>query len=149
MNVEFKNEQIDNKADNYEKSLLWTASREVPGTIYEAEVDLTHPLFFGYENNHIPVYKDNGIIQNIKEQNSLNYPARYTTSPLLSGYSPKGFDKSIAGTPICSVFQLRQGRVIASYNNPVFRGYWRGSNRFLANAIFFGKAIRFSAGGEQ
>jgi hypothetical protein len=149
MNVEFKNEQIDNKADNYEKSLLWTASREVPGTIYEAEVDLTHPLFYGYENNHIPVYKDNGIIQNIKEQNSLNYPARYTTSPLLSGYSPKGFDKSIAGTPICSVFQLRQGRVIASYNNPVFRGYWRGSNRFLANAIFFGKAIRFSAGGEQ
>jgi hypothetical protein len=149
MNVEFKNDQPENKADSYEKTMLWTASREVPGTIYEARVDLTHPLFYGYENDRIPVYKDNGIIQLIKDQNALNYPARYTSAPLLSGYSPKGADKAMAGTPICSVFQLRQGRVIASYNNPVFRGYWRGSNRFLANAIFFGKAIRFSAGGEQ
>jgi hypothetical protein len=149
VNSEFRSEQNDSKAATYESSLLWAASREVPGTIYEAVADLTHPLYYGYDNDHIPVYKDNSISLNIKDINPLNYPARYTSSPLLSGYSPKGYDKSIAGTPVCGVFPYRQGRVIASYNNPAFRGYWRGANRMLANAVFFSKAIRFSASREQ
>lgn len=133
----------------YEKTLLYSASREVPGTIYEIVLDLSHPLNFGFTDDRIPVYKDNSIIQAAKEQGPLNYPARYSSSPLLSGYSPRGFAASAANTPAFSVFQLRQGRVIAFYNNPVFRAYWRGTNRFLANAVFFGKAIRFSQAGEN
>ncbi|HEX2977224.1 MAG TPA: M14 family zinc carboxypeptidase [Bacteroidales bacterium] len=149
MNAEFRAESQVNKAQSYETSLLWLAAREVPGTIYEMTADLSHPLFFGYTNDRIPLYKDNSIVQNTKELNPLNYPSRYSPAPLLDGYSPKGFEKTIAGTPVCGAFQYRQGRVIAFYNNPVFRGYWRGSNKMLANAIFFSKAIKFSAGGEQ
>jgi hypothetical protein len=136
------------KAETYEASILAEAAQEVPGTIFEESLDLTHPLCFGFHDSRVPVYKDNGIIQKITELNSLNYPAKYTKN-LLSGYSPKGFGKNIAGTPSFGVFQLQQGRVVALYNNPVFRGYWRGSNRFLANAIFFGKAVKFSASREQ
>lgn len=149
MNVEFKSGQTENKAESYSNALLWSASREVPGTIYEVLADLSHPLFYGYTNDHIPVYKDNSIVQNVKELNVLNYPARYSATPLVAGYSPAGFDKTIAATPTCAAFPYRQGKVIAAYNNPVFRGYWRGSNRFLANAIFFNKAIRFSMAGEN
>jgi len=149
MNVEFKSEQAENKAGSYSNALLWTASREVPGTIYEAVADLTHPLFYGYTNDHIPVYKDNSIVQNIKQLNVLNYPAKYSPSPLLAGYSPTGFEDNVTGTPTCAAFQYRQGRVIAAYNNPVFRGYWRGSNKFLANSIFFSKAIKFSSSIDQ
>jgi hypothetical protein len=137
------------KAETYESSILAEAAQEVPGTIFEESLDLTHPLSFGFRDSRVPVYKDNSIIQKTGELNSLSYPAKYTDNPLLSGYSPKGFDKSIVGTPSLGVFPLQQGRVVLLYNNPVFRGYWRGSNRFLANAIFFSRAVKFSASREQ
>lgn len=147
--AEFRQDNDNTVPDSYEKAQLYAASREIPGTIYEAVIDLSHPLNFGFKNNHIPVYKDNSIIQSTKEQNPLNYPGRYSSSPLISGYSPKGFEKIIANTPTCSIFPCRQGRIVALYNNPVFRAYWRGSNRFLANAIFFSKAVKFSSSREQ
>jgi hypothetical protein len=38
--------------------------------------------------------------------------------------------------------QLGQGRVMLLIDNPNFRGYWRGMNRLLFNALFFGDHIR-------
>jgi hypothetical protein len=148
INADFKSQDLIKAAD-YENSMLYAASQEVPGTIYESVADLTHPLFYGYINNHIPVYKDNKIVQIIKYMDPLNYPAHYSQSPLIDGYSPRGFAGDIAGTPTCSVFPYRMGRVMAFYNNPVFRAYWRGSNKLLANAVFFNKAIRFSSQVDQ
>ncbi len=145
---EFLNETESPKNESYEGSLLYFASREVPGTIYEAIIDPTHPLNYGFTGERISVYKDNRIVDISKNMNPLNYPVRFAGKPLLSGYSPGGFEKTIANTPVASVFPSRQGRVIAFYNNPVFRSYWRGLNRYLANAVFFSKAVRFSAGGE-
>jgi hypothetical protein len=149
INVEFRAPQAVQKGLSYESTLLSAASREVPGTIFEVVLDPTHPLNFGYQSDHLAVYKDNDIIQSNSDSNSLNYPAMFTPSSLLSGYSPRGFEKSIAGTPAYAVFPLRQGRVFAFYNNPDFRSYWWGTNKILANSIFFNKAIRFSSSREQ
>ncbi|HEX2970271.1 MAG TPA: M14 family zinc carboxypeptidase [Bacteroidales bacterium] len=135
-------------ADTYEGTLLYSASREVPGTIYDAVLDPTHPLNFGFTGDHVPIYKDNKIVDTGKNLSPLNYPVRFSAKPLLSGYSPRGFEKTIEGTPVAAIFPSKQGRIIAFYNNPVFRGYWRGLNRYLANAVFFSKAVKFSAGGE-
>jgi hypothetical protein len=149
MNAEFRQEQENNNKGSYEDAQLLAASKEIPGTIYEAVLDLSHPMNFGFRIDHMPVYKDNNIVQTTKELNPLNYPGRYSSSPLLSGYSPRGFEKIIANTPIYSVFPYKQGRIVAFYNNPVFRAYWRGSNRFLANAIFFSKVVKFSSSRES
>jgi hypothetical protein len=145
---EFLAETENAKSASYEGALLYSASREVPGTIYDAVIDPTHPLNFGFTGDHIAIYKDNRIVDISKNLNPLNYPVRFSDKPLLSGYSPRGFEKTIASTPVAAVFPSRQGRVVAFYNNPVFRAYWRGLNRYLANAVFLSKAVRFSAGGE-
>ncbi|MDF1558945.1 MAG: M14 family zinc carboxypeptidase [Bacteroidales bacterium] len=130
---------------NYESTLISAASREVPGTVFEAFLDLTHPMNYGYSKDRVAIYKDNDIIQTTDDQSPLSFPARFTSASLLSGYSPRGFEKTLAGSPVYSAFPFRQGRVVVFYNNPNFRGYWWGTNKFLANAIFFSKAIRFSS----
>lgn len=147
LNIEFITEP-EAKALTYESSLLTAASREVPGTIYEVALDLSHPLNFGYSMDRMPVYKDNSLVQKTGEASPLNYPVKFTAAPLISGYSPRGFAKTLANTPASTVYPYRQGRVIAMYNNPVFRAYWRGSNKFLANAVFFSKVVRFTAARE-
>lgn len=149
IDAEFLPEKDESKTGSYEDVLLYGTSREVPGTIYEEVIDLTHPMNFGFTNDHLPVYKDNKIVQTSRELNPLNSPARFTAKPLLDGYSPRGFEKVLANTPSYVVSPSSQGRVVAFYNNPVFRAYWRGSNRLVANAIFFSKAVRFSSGREQ
>ena len=36
----------------------------------------------------------------------------------------------------------RRGTVVLLIDNPKFRGYWRGMNRLLLKAIFFGNHIQ-------
>ena len=141
-------EKDDTKAIgyNYENSLLFKASREVPGTVFETRLDLTHPINYGYQTDRLPVFKDNKIVQLKAENISANYPVWYTNSPLLDGYAPAGFSKSLSGTPALGIFGSKKGRIIAFYNNTIFRGYWSGTSRQFANSLFFGDKIRLSSG---
>lgn len=131
---------------NYENAQLFSASREVPGSVFETKLDLTHPINYGYKTDRLPVFKDNEIIQLKAENIAANYPAVYTKSPLLDGYAPKAFVKTLGDTPSLGIFGVRRGRIIAFYNSTNFRGYWLGTNRQLANGIFFGDKIRLGVG---
>ncbi|MEL6194902.1 MAG: M14 family zinc carboxypeptidase, partial [Bacteroidota bacterium] len=57
----------------------------IGGTIFEVELDLTHPLAFGYTQKNIPVYKNNSIMIEMGES-PYNTVAQYTEDPLISGY---------------------------------------------------------------
>jgi hypothetical protein len=131
---------------NYENSMLFTASREIPGTVFETRLDLTHPINYGYQTDRLPVFKDNKIVQLKAENISANYPVWYTSSPLLDGYAPAKFIKSLSSTPALGIFVSKKGRIIAFYNNTIFRGYWSGTSRQFANSLFFGDKIRLSSG---
>ena len=138
----------ENKANglNYENAQLFSASRAVPGTVFETKLDLTHPINYGYKTDRLPVFKDNEIIQIKAENVAANYPAVYTKSSLLDGYAPKGFVKALDGTPSLGIFGVKRGRIISFYNNANFRGYWLGTNRQFANSLFFGDKIRLGGG---
>lgn len=142
--AEFEKEDDKILGMSYENSILFAASREVAGTVFETKLDLSHPINFGYVNDLLPVFKDNRIVQIKAENIAANYPARYSKNSLLDGYSPKGFTEILSGTPAIGIFGVKRGRVIAFYNNPNFRGYWLSTNRQLANSIFFGDKIRLT-----
>ena len=144
--AEFEKDEIKATGFSYENGLLFGASREIPGTVFETRLDLTHPINYGYKSDLLPIFKDNSIIQVKAENMSANYPSRYTKTPLLDGYAPVSFLKSIGGTPALGIFGLKRGRIIAFYNSSNFRGYWLGTNRQFANSLFFGDKIRLTVG---
>ncbi|MDP3642853.1 MAG: M14 family zinc carboxypeptidase [Bacteroidota bacterium] len=144
--IELEKDEIKAIGFNYENSALFKASREIPGTVFETRLDLTHPINYGFQTDRLPAFKDNKIIQLKAENISANYPVWYTSSPLLDGYAPLRFIKSLSGTPALGIFGLKKGRIIAYYNNVVFRGYWSGTSRQFANGLFFGDKIRLSSG---
>lgn len=98
------------------------------------KIDLGSPTLINIEKPRIAIFTEDGVNGLSAGQLWHLFDIRYNIP--------------LASTPVCSVFPISQGRIIATYNNPVFRAYWRGSNRFIANAIFFGKTIRFSSGRE-
>ncbi|WP_246050276.1 M14 family zinc carboxypeptidase [Neolewinella litorea] len=128
----------------YAKASRDGGGRVLGGSIYQTTADLTHPLLFGLQREEIPVFRS-GTLLFEPAKNVYATPLRYAEEPLLSGYSPRGFAKSAAGSAAIVVSGNRGGRTISFANNPNFRAFWFGTNRLFMNAIMFGSTIDGSA----
>ncbi|MDG2476221.1 MAG: M14 family metallopeptidase [Flavobacteriaceae bacterium] len=114
---------------------------QIGGIILNANVDLTHPLGFGYEDSNLPVYKNNTVwIEPSK--NEYSSVVRYTKDPLVDGFiTDNNFDKLNSSVSLL-VSKIGKGRAVMFSDNPNFRGSWYGTNRLFLNAILLGDKIR-------
>lgn len=110
------------------------------GTIFEAKVDLTHPLAYGMSRDRIALFRNHNRILK-KAKNPYANPLVYTTSPLMSGYVHKDNLKRISNAPAAQVVSNGSGMVIYLADNPNFRAFWYGTNKLFFNAIYFGDVI--------
>jgi hypothetical protein len=118
--------------------------QQIPGSIFETKLDLSHPLCYGYTREILPVFKSSATAAK-KDENVYNNPIVYSKSPLLSGYCTKENIERIKETPFASV---HGNRVISIYDNTNFRAIWYGTNKIFMNAVFFGQLLGRS-GGDQ
>ncbi|PKV76109.1 M14 family metallopeptidase [Pontibacter ramchanderi] len=116
-------------------------AQSVGGSIYEVDLDTSHPLGFGFTNRKLPVYRNSTTILT-PAKNPYSTVAQYTKDPWLSGYVSKGNLRKISNSAALLVSDQGQGRVILFADNPNFRGTWYGTNKLFFNAIFFGSVIR-------
>lgn len=115
---------------------------QVGGVILEVDLDLTHPLAFGYREGKIPVYRNSNVWLSPSE-NSYATVAKYTKNPHIDGFvSKKNMNEFLKPSASLLVSKLGGGRVVMFADNPNFRGSWYGTNRLFLNAIFLGQHIR-------
>lgn len=112
-------------------------AKSLGGNIYMAELDLTHPINYGYIRSTLPVYRNNSIFVQPSENKYLT-PIRYTENPLLGGYVSKANLEMIKQSASVIISPVGRGRVINFYDSPNFRGTWYGTNKLFLNALFFG-----------
>ncbi len=117
------------------------------GSIFEAKVDLTHPLAYGLESDRIPLFRNHNLVME-KSKNAYANPFVYTSSPLLSGYVSKENLDRFKGSPAVTISNVGRGKVITLADNPNFRAFWYGTNKIFMNALFFGSSISRGAGEE-
>lgn len=125
---------------NYAMRSVDRAIQTVPGTIFRAKVDVTHPLCYGYTQPYLPVFKTDASAVKAAGS-SFNTPVRYTTDPLLSGYCSKENLQRIAGSAAVTAHQGPE-RVISIYDDTNFRAIWYGTSKLFMNAVFFGQTLR-------
>ena len=133
----------------YTQQERYTGALETAGTIFEAKIDPSHPLCFGYKQDKLALFKDNNIFME-DTKNPYNTPLIFTANPLLAGYVHPKNEKLIKNSPAVIALNVGAGRVIAMSENPNFRAFWYGTNKLFLNALFFGNLIgggRF--GGEE
>jgi hypothetical protein len=118
-----------------------SAARQLSGAIFEAELDLTHPLCYGYERSALPVFLGEAMFVE-PSSNAYNTPVALTRTPLLAGYLHPSQTRSVAGAAGAVVVPVGRGRVVGFAINPVFRGFWLGTERLFANAVLFGHLMR-------
>lgn len=112
----------------------------IGGAIFNAELDLTHPLGYGFNDYRVKVFRNSTIFMK-KAENPYATPLRYTEDPLASGYISEENEEMLKGTAAIVVSRLGSGKVITMTDNPNFRAVWYGTNKLFANAIFFGRTI--------
>ena len=138
INVEFISANIDTVKDvSFEAKSLKNGAQFIGGAIFEANLDRSHPINFGYKNDKIALFRNTTIFMK-PDKKSYNNPIQYTNNPLLSGYISKENSKVIKNTVPFKVQKLGKGRVILFTDNTNFRAFWYGTNKLLMNAIFFG-----------
>ncbi|MEM9312483.1 MAG: M14 family zinc carboxypeptidase [Pseudomonadota bacterium] len=120
---------------------LRDAEHVIGGAIFATDLDITHPLGFGFADRDLPVHRNVSFTLMRPEGDPYAVPVQYTEDPLLTGYASQRRRDEIGGTPSVVAQRMKRGAVILMADNPVFRGTFAGSEKLLMNAMFFSGLI--------
>ncbi|WP_274971659.1 M14 family zinc carboxypeptidase [Zunongwangia profunda] len=137
LDIKTKNNPIKAKNISFEQRSDFYGSQGIGGAIFETKLDRSHPINFGYKNDHLALFRNTTIFVEADEQ-SFNNPIQYTNDPLLSGYISEEKNEEIKNTVPFKTNGFGKGQVIYFTDNTNFRAFWYGTNKLLMNAIFFG-----------
>jgi hypothetical protein len=128
------------KRVDFENAADTEGAKQMGGSIFQIDLDVTNPIGFGYSDRKVSLYR-NG--QTFLQPSKAPYSnvAIYTANPLIGGYIHKTDAKRVANSAAIIFCPEGQGRVILFSDNPNFRGTWYGTNKMFLNALFFGSLI--------
>ncbi len=116
-------------------------AKDMAGSLFEARLDLTHPIAYGYRDPSVTIFKSNTLFM---DQNNSPYdsPVMYTENPLQSGYLYRGYKEVVKKTAAINIDGVGRGKIISMVDNLNFRAFWLGTSKMFMNAVFFGDIIR-------
>jgi hypothetical protein len=128
------------KRRSYQLRSADMGKERMSGAIVETNLDLTHPLGYGYKREFLPVFRRNRLYLN-PAKDPYSTPLQYTENPLLSGFISTKNLYQLKKSAAIVVKRIGDGRIILFMDNPNFRAFWYGTNKLFLNAIFFGQII--------
>lgn len=111
-------------------------AKEMAGSIFEATIDATHPLCYGYHTKTVSIFKANTLFMD-QNNNPYDSPVLLTDSPLQSGYLFREYKDKLKGSAIVNMENVGRGKVITYSDNMNFRAFWLGTSKLFLNALFF------------
>jgi len=109
-----------------------------PGAIFRVALEPRSFLNFGYSRaeSEVLVFSDHVL----KAGEDATVTARYTASPLVSGFAWQKMQRALAGRAYAVHESVGSGRVILFAEDPVFRAGWEALDRMFLNAVLIGPA---------
>ncbi|HRP08249.1 MAG TPA: M14 family zinc carboxypeptidase, partial [Gemmatimonadales bacterium] len=103
-----------------------TRPEYVPGAIARASLDPGHWLRWGYQGNQLAVMIPGDFLRPSK--GGENVVMFEPGAPVLAGFTwPGNTQKFLDGSAWATVERAGRGTVVSFAENPLFRGYWRGT----------------------
>jgi hypothetical protein len=107
----------------------------IPGAIFKALIDTTHPIGFGYDRE-VYVLKRN-TTPFLLSEGALNVGRFAADSSEVSGYAAKSKAKKVADAAFITEFPRGRGRIVLLTESVTFRMFWTGLHKLLFNAVLF------------
>lgn len=129
---------------SYGDQSMVQGKQRIAGAVFSVELDLTHPLAYGFHNKTLPVFKNSTMLID-KTSKPFITVGSYTKFPQLGGYAAKENVERIALSSFMQAHSLGRGAVVGVADNVNFRGIWQGTRRLMSNSLYFGAVIDASA----
>lgn len=113
---------------------------QVGGSVLRMQLDTTHPLGFGYAQEELSVLRRGAHVLRAVN-NAYTQPGTYADDPLVAGYLSARNRERLAGGPALVATRHGAGLVVRMADDYLFRGYWLGTEKLFANALFFGSLV--------
>jgi len=126
---------------NYAAKTLNDAEHLIGGAVFESDLDISHPLAFGFADRRIATMKA-GSTPLKGSDDPYAVVAAYGATPLLSGYASDRRLSELKETPSLIGERMGRGGLILFADDPAFRATFLGADRLVLNAIFFADAFQ-------
>lgn len=113
---------------------------DLPGAIFRAAVDDTHPLADGYGGNYFTLRTSGRRYAALEEGNVAVLPPGDEGRPF-SGHAGEMAIPAQKGSLVAGVHNMGRGSVVYLVDNPLFRAFWKSGHRFFDNAVFLGPSM--------
>lgn len=125
--------EID-KNEAYSEQTRNRIESSITGSIFNAKIDNSHPLAFGYEDEYFS-FKGSGVSYELLNDNNIAYFDESATN--VSGFAGYKALKNVPNSLLFGIENKGRGKIIYMIDNPLFRGFWENGKLFIANAVFF------------
>lgn len=127
-------EQLNERLLPYADRARRTIAHRIPGTIFRAQVDRTHPLSYGFGTHYFTLKTIADAYAHLTDATNAVY---LDDKLLYFGFAGSSALEDIRGSIVFA--EERQGRGVIVYmvDNPLFRGFWEIGHLAFCNALFF------------
>jgi hypothetical protein len=112
----------------------------IGGSIFEAKLDTTHPVAYGYDET-VPVFRVGTGFYDPSNEPGTSVGTYDDQTPRLSGYLSDDQREQAQGAASIEAHEVGSGEVILFMDNPNFRAFWYGTNGLFLNAVYFGQIL--------
>ncbi|GJG87872.1 deacylase/carboxypeptidase superfamily protein [Gemmatimonadetes bacterium T265] len=114
----------------------------VPGAMFDAVLDRTHWLTFGYDQPRVTALVEGGTFLRLSREGT-NVAVFPRTGPVTrAGFTwPGNTERLLRNTALVVEEPLGRGHVVLFQNDPTFRGWVRSMDRLVLNAVLLGPSF--------
>jgi hypothetical protein len=109
-----------------------------PGAVVRTDGRLRHPLLAGYDDTPAVLVTGSTFLDPTGQASQDVLWVTDQTAPVISGFAWPEAEEPLMGSLLVAEEERGDGRVIVFAQDPVFRGFWRGTAPLLLNAALFG-----------
>jgi len=105
----------------------------ITGAIFKTNVDATHPMAFGYDNNYFTLKLGSSAYNLLDSGYNVAY---LNDTKVFSGFAGQNAVKNLNQTLVFGEETMGNGSFIYMVDNPLFRSFWENGKLFFVNSIF-------------
>lgn len=106
----------------------------ITGSIYEVEIDNTHPLAFGYEDTYYSLKQGSDSFSFL--ENGYNVGVIKDQPISVAGFSGEEAKKSLENSLVFGEVPMGSGCVVYFVDDVLFRSFWENGKLFFVNSLF-------------
>lgn len=119
----------------YEERNSREKSNSLPGTIFRAEIDNSHPIGYGFPDYYYTLKIGAQSYAWLEKGSNVAYLKK---SQVVLGYAGAEARRKLEESVVVAMDRMGEGAAIYLVDDPLFRAFWHNGHFLFANALFFG-----------